>query len=1356
MKAGAFGRQPERRQAQPGGRVLPGMFVAPPASAAASAPANKKTASTSPPPPASTTSSPKGSRKQEGVLSRWESGGQGSGRLPPTTTSRLDRALGTASISPERPTRSTPPVDSIARARRLGLNRAPRTPPPPASESSASDDSDEQETPLPRPNQQSNRHVRTRSQSSPSPTRVPPPARQRVSGEEEDGDRRRGAGRTSSPPRRESSTLEAAEETAPPKPAPRPLPGLLSSLWNRASELVAGNAPATAAPTASDEAASSSNKPGAEGEEEVADKGERSLEADTTRRGKRPARPIVVPALVAPALAGILPNAKIAPDSAKSSTPSLPPPEPITYHRPPALHPRLNHEESPRFRSQPTPYDWLDARDESRLLPYMFLPTATQAAAYEARMRAQANKAAAPHAAAAAAAVSHVAAPTSTAPPQAHAPLAASLHASPMAMVAASMPARGLQLERPTEARRAASDHGQQAPAQPPRERIRSKSVSGASMAPLAAGGLALGALAGSGTATLPPLVQSAFASPPTSEPTFNPGIGVPPVMASTAPVVSASAAPVPAPAPALGSNQGVPLFAAAPAAAYGGAAFAAPPDEFLPRYTETEQAPRPASPATHPTTTSGATESQAPLPSAVTAGAGGTAGRTVASSAQSAPEVPRAGVGGDSLPIHPSPAQYSAAAPSPAPVVPSYTSAPMGLAPGVIPWAAAPIQTAPSGYQSGNGPTSGVATSAPAETITAPSVSAPSSSQAPPPSLPPLVPPASFPALQSTAAPCVPLPMVTSYPASLGNPAVPQDPQLPSLGPAALLRGAKTALKRAVLAMDPGADDFPSLSRRAQLGSGANSGGRRSELADKDDLPPMPKPRPVPVSPPPPTDPISSSRSSSDLSTTPLPNTTLRPHIHSTYVSAATPLPGTVVAATSMPIIPTRSTFSSAMHQPPSSSPALSESANTLGAFGSDAALPVAVAAEKGDANAAASLASSSPSTASGGTSCSSPATTLPNVVTPPPPPVPVKSPSLTSLSPPSVPRRPASIPPLPEASSSSLVGTAATPTSPPPPPQEEAFGQPETRVEKVVGISEPASPAEKPRFELQTLDLDLPDFGVGFSLATPSEADAGCTISQIQSVMEDRVTSYSIAARPTVSGSTSDPLDDAFEETTTFVAGFAQASLLRATIDPNHTGRTEKWLEQMGVRPRLMSEIDRSQESQAPRPENAFPDSFFRPLTAPPASIAPEMTQRLQTSSPSMPASLSSREAAKSPPPAGLRQLSTNGLVAQSSVIGSPLETSIGAIDAEGGLMKRARAVSPDVEARARASRSAKLETLQTKSISPASGTVVTASTLSATSGERSENATLTSVEVADFEPLVGDQGETASEVAAMFAHW
>lgn len=258
------------------------------------------------------------------------------------------------------------------------------------------------------------------------------------------------------------------------------------------------------------------------------------------------------------------------------------------------------------------------------------------------------------------------------------------------------------------------------------------------------------------------------------------------------------------------------------------------------------------------------------------------------------------------------------------------------------------------------------------------------------------------------------------------------------------------------------------------------------------------------------------------------------------------------------------------------------------------------------------------------------------------------------------------------------------------------------------------------------------------------------------------------------------SDPLDDAFEETTTFVAGFAQASLLRATIDPNHTGRTEKWLEQMGVRPRLMSEIDRSQESQAPRPENAvsirlsrfwnvdwlsrvltpdrlqFPDSFFRPLTAPPASIAPEMTQRLQTSSPSMPASLSSREAAKSPPPAGLRQLSTNGLVAQSSVIGSPLETSIGAIDAEGGLMKRARAVSPDVEARARASRSAKLETLQTKSISPASGTVVTASTLSATSGERSENATLTSVEVADFEPLVGDQGETASEVAAMFAHW
>ena len=429
MKAGAFGRQPERRQVQPGGRVLPGMFVAPAASAAA-APAIKKTASTSPPPPGSSTSSPKGSRKQEGVLSRWDSGGQGSGRLPPSTTSRLDRALGTCSASPERPTRSSPPVDSIARARRLGLNRAPRTPPPPASESSASSDSDEQETPVPLPNQQSNRHVRTRSRSSSSPTRVQPPARQRVSRDEEDGDRRRGAQRTSSPHRQEPSKSDAVEGTAPTRPAPRPLPGLLSSLWNRASELVAGNAPAAAAGP-SDEAASSSNKPGAEGEEEgadEADKVERS-EADTTRRGKRPARPVVVPALVAPALAGVLPNATVAPAPARSSAPSLPPPEPITYHRSPALHPRLNHEESPRFRSQPTPYDWLDARDESRLLPYMFLPTAAQAAAYEARVRAQANKAAAPHAAAAAVSAPWpVAAPTSSAPPQAQAPLAASLH----------------------------------------------------------------------------------------------------------------------------------------------------------------------------------------------------------------------------------------------------------------------------------------------------------------------------------------------------------------------------------------------------------------------------------------------------------------------------------------------------------------------------------------------------------------------------------------------------------------------------------------------------------------------------------------------------------------------------------------------------------------------------------------------------------------------------------------------------------------------------------------------------------------------------------------------------------------
>lgn len=86
----------------------------------------------------------------------------------------------------------------------------------------------------------------------------------------------------------------------------------------------------------------------------------------------------------------------------------------------------------------------------------------------------------------------------------------------------------------------------------------------------------------------------------------------------------------------------------------------------------------------------------------------------------------------------------------------------------------------------------------------------------------------------------------------------------------------------------------------------------------------------------------------------------------------------------------------------------------------------------------------------------------------------------------------------------------------------------------------------------------------------------------------------------------------------------------------------------------------------------------------------------------------------------------------------------------------MKRGRAVSPDLEARARASRSAKVETLQTKTGSPASANVVTASVLNVTSAEHSENVALASVGIADFEPLVGDKGETASEVAAMFAHW
>ncbi|GAA5860463.1 hypothetical protein JCM3774_000431 [Rhodotorula dairenensis] len=1383
MKAGAFGRQPERRQVQPGGRILPGMFVAP---AAASA-INKTSSPSSSRRPSTQTAARRSPPKQEAARSRWGGNEQGSGRFPAPASStaatpRLD-PTGGRSPSPNSSARRPTPADSIARARRLGLKRAPRTPPPRPSESGSDSSEDERQPTKPVHRKSELNHpaatTRTRARSK-SNSSSPSRRRQLPKAGGEDHHRDTAGTVASVPP--EPARSDPVETVATTRPPPRPLPGLLSSLWNRASELVGGNAPAPEL----DEAASSSGRQAAvdAGTDpvnagEVQEDGAGSGSEKDPRRGKRPARPVVVPALVAPALAGITPNAHVAEVRTATSAPTLAPVQPITYHRPPPLHPRATHEEVPRFRSQPTPFDWLDPRDESRVLPYMFMPSATQAAAYEARLRAQAAKATAQSAHPSALPPAHWTGPAAqlSAPPHASVSYGPSQrtgisHTSPLAMVAASMTDRPPPSEHSTEVRRAASEASH--PADAERRGPNASTIPGGATAPAL---VAAGTLSG-GAAAVPPLVQSAFVPerangsardgdvPPATVPT---NAAPTSAAAALAPASMAPTLPPPmAPATGSGAAQALPVLASAPFATYGTMPAPAPPVEYLPRYTETEQAaPRSPSPQVQPIGVGTVAGSAALGAAAGSAASSGAAGPALASSNGPLSEVPRAGVGGDSLPIHPSPVQYSAEAPSSAPVVPSSTVFPATVPAGAGLWQTASAPTVGWTSQLGERSAPPLAVSAPTTPLAiqpaaaspppfVPPASFPAATAAPavqptPTSLPPLVPPASFPALQ-TSAPCVSMPsMVPLYGA-----AVPRDPKLSSIS-AEMMKGASTALKRAVLAMDPttnpAATGVPTTwSRFARQGSKPSRGGEGSATTSKDDLPPMPKPRPIPVSPPPPSESLDRSQPPHASSSTPHPASARRGSPYSAGASSvATSTIDAIPAVAASPVSSAASDLSTPVYQ----------GTQKLSVVAAEPTASLTEPAEQDSAGAAASVVSSrSETSTSRDTPCSSPATTLPASVSPPPPlppAVPVKSPPLTSLSPPPVPRRPASIPPLPHSVSPPPAGNITEkPTAlshEPAARRRPATDEPLEALEALSAAPAVVPVAQQPRIELQKLDLDLPDFGVGFSVSTPIQVDPTRSPSPGPNDPRDLSRPSSSTARP----APSDPLDDAFEETTTFVTGFEHASLLRATIDPNHTGRTEKWLEQMGVRPRLVSEIDRRPEQSRP---SLFPDSFFRPLTAPPASIAPESSQIPGPWSPASRPAQNTPKPGQSEPsipfrfdPSHLRPLGTTGVVGGDlDSIGSPLETSIGQVDSASGLLNRGRAVSPDFEARAHASSKTPVKAITTpdKVNSPAILDAGRPSApVSAGAGGPDRDGT-------DSEPLVGDKGETASEVAAMFANW
>lgn len=77
------------------------------------------------------------------------------------------------------------------------------------------------------------------------------------------------------------------------------------------------------------------------------------------------------------------------------SLPTLPPPgrpqkaevEPITWHRPPAVHPRDYVSEQRRRAGGSSPFDWLEAEDHSPLEPYLFQRKAGRAATRKPRAK---------------------------------------------------------------------------------------------------------------------------------------------------------------------------------------------------------------------------------------------------------------------------------------------------------------------------------------------------------------------------------------------------------------------------------------------------------------------------------------------------------------------------------------------------------------------------------------------------------------------------------------------------------------------------------------------------------------------------------------------------------------------------------------------------------------------------------------------------------------------------------------------------------------------------------------------------------------------------------------------------------
>lgn len=764
MKAGAFGRQPERRPVQPGGRVLPGMFSPSPAPDA-TAPTTSTTRSS---PASSSSTQPKVANPTGTLLSSWGTSGRASGRLPGTTApSRLERLATEARTSEgdgiEAPSRGGTAA-SISRARKLGLNRRARTPSPSPSSPEYSPQPSPPRSPSPRHGAQM--RARPVAQAAPS-------------------SRARDRGRSASPP----STRPSRSSSPPPVDAATALPaaasgpeqpqGLLSSIWGRATQLVGGSAAGQQPSVVREVGHNRANSVDSslpvppshvtpfqlDDEGGPSGGGEREHDAHAPPARKEPSpgrntRPIALPPLVAPARTLTTSSHPAArrisapPGLARAASEPLPPVEPITYHRPPPLHPRTSAlgagaGAQPQRSSASSPYDWLESRDEAPLEPFLFTRAlgraATRRGGRTARRPAMPQGAMTepgPHAGdaravgAGAGAAALVGASAAHGPPHVRCvPFRLSSSLS-LPLVDSVMSPRSIPpLAPPAFAYAPPPVH----PGPPP-------------ALPLAHPGAA------------PPLVASAFAPTP-PRPDVAPSHGLPPPPTLVAPSHAWSSA---AAAPGLVAVA-PPLAAARAPTSYAQSYAAAPAQMYEPHAPPEVVEPAEAAPAE-------------PLPSYEPRGAPVDEGeahdefphvRRLGAPTQASEEeaLPRSGAGPDSLPIYPSPSSGISQLP-PVPAPPVAATAPSSMS-AAAPYSQASYSQAPyapAAYSQGPQPSYAAASQVPpAPPLVPPAALAPTSQPywpAPPP------PPPALPQFVATSAPGPSAFTVASAPAPAPAPA--------------------------------------------------------------------------------------------------------------------------------------------------------------------------------------------------------------------------------------------------------------------------------------------------------------------------------------------------------------------------------------------------------------------------------------------------------------------------------------------------------------------------------------------------------------------------------------------------------